>query len=113
MAFIFTEGEGPYTVNVGITNASTKGGLPWGAELHMEIAIVGPRTYVSQVRVAQYSVGERKTFPFAFSIPMGDVGNGSIQVVVSAPTGVVLNQANASFIIEEAPIDYGADVVIS
>ena len=112
MAYLFTEGQGPYTVNVGLTNASSKAGIPWPAQLTMDIDVVGPRSYVAETRAADYAAGERKDFSFSFSIPLGDIGNGTITVVVSDPSGVVLDSATMGFMIEEVPIDYGADIVI-
>lgn len=113
MAFLFTEGSGPYTINVGITNASMKAGTLWPAQLSMDIGVVGPSIYVDETRVADYAAGERKDFSFSFSIPLGEAGSGSIVVVVSDPNGVSLDSANIEFTIEEVPIDYGADVVLS
>jgi len=113
MAFIFTEGTGPYTIKVGVTNASTKAGTPWPAQLIMEIDMTGPRTYVSDIKVADYAAGERKDFSFQYSIPLGDIGSGNVIVAVSDPNGVVLDTASIGFTIEEVPIDYGADIVIS
>ena len=113
MPFLFVEGTGPYTVNVTVTNASMKGTQPWPATLTLDVDAVGPSIYVAESTQANFGAGQQLMFSFPFSIPWGDVGVGNIVAKVKDPTGVVLDEASVGFTIEEVPIDYGADVIVT
>jgi len=113
MPLQFNEGTGPYTVTVAVTNTSQKLGQPWAATLTLQVLVSGPATYVSEIRNASFAAGETKTFSFQFSIPIGDWGPGSIQAAVRDPAAATLDGATVTYEIQEAPIDYGADVTVS
>lgn len=103
-----------YSVRVTVTNASTKGGVPWEARLGLRTRASGngevfiPTTDES----ALFAAGESKAFTYTMTIPWMGAGSGVIDAVVTSPPGGILASDTEPLTIVAVAIVYGATVTI-
>ena len=104
-----------YTVMVAVTNKTTRGGVPW--EANLETIIMAATTLVDlipyDVREALFAPNETKSFTSPLVIPVGLGGQtGAITVDVFDPAGILLAYAVEPLTIQSVAIIYGATVTI-
>lgn len=108
------EGES-YIVQVIVTNATTKAGVPWEATLGVATYADGAVVYfyTSVSRDEYFSPGETRTFNYPLNVPMGQGGeSGKVWAWVSDPAGIQLGRTNEEITIETIAIIYGATILI-
>ncbi len=104
-----------YTMEVTVTNQSTKAGTPWEATLTIDVSAVvdGSAIMTPSVSAEYFTAGQTRAFSYSLSVPLGYGGfSGSAQALVKDPAGVTLDSATEPLTIGEIPIDYAAGIVI-
>lgn len=106
-----------YTVRVSVTNTSTRAGTPWEAALEMTIYAYYDTTYpipVTSTGKITYQPGEKKTFTYSLSLPVGSGGkSGAVVAGVYDPMGRHLATGSLSFGIRSAQVTYGALIEVT
>lgn len=113
------EGE-TYSVKITVTNQTTRGGLPWEAELTTNIhawvtdGFATPNLIVQHDKVDIFAGDQAIPYNYIIFPEIGTGGmTGGIFVKVYDPFGNMLTQVNEDLIIIALPIIYGAGIVIT
>lgn len=109
---------GSYTLTATVTNNSTRSGSPVGASLLMSFSgSVGGVFVLSPSGAgnvqASFGPGESKSFNVNFTIPFGVYGSGGFTCVVSASGAGTLAMDTISVNVQQAAINYAAQVSLS
>ncbi len=112
--FALDEGRS-YTVQVSVTNTSTRGGEPCEADLTIETRIYSDKmNYLPLSSKSQlFTKGQSVVFNYPFATNYGESTTyGNVSVMVKDPDGNVLISAMEYFTVAAVAIVYGASVSI-
>lgn len=113
---VLEEGKS-YTLKVSVTNNSTKGGVPWEATLETTLYASLDTTYLispTSTGKVRYSAGEKKTFTYPFTVPVGTAGRSGAAVAgVYDPDGKHIATGYVMYSVKAVPVTYAAIVEVT